>query len=85
MELRWTVCWIHWKWQGPTKVHRNPLENQWECKVLLTGHYPSCHTLYTADHENVPQSKGDKKCTSVYLNSALYLKVGQSLWVDRIF
>ena len=21
---------------------------------LLTGHCPSCHTLYTADHENVP-------------------------------
>jgi hypothetical protein len=52
---------------------------------LLTGHCPSCHTLYTADHENVLQSKRNKKYTSVYLNSALYLKVGQSLWVDRTF
>jgi len=35
MELWWTVHWICWKWQGPTKVHQNPLEKQWECKVLI--------------------------------------------------
>jgi len=52
---------------------------------LLTGHCPKCHTLYTADHEKVLQNKVDKKYTSVYLNSALYLKVGQSLWVDCVF
>ena len=52
---------------------------------LLTGHCPKCHTLYTADHEKVLQNKVDKKYTSVYLNSALYLKVGQSLWVDHVF
>ena len=34
VEVRWTVRWIHRKWQGPTKVCRNPLEKQWECKVL---------------------------------------------------
>jgi hypothetical protein len=41
--------------------------------------------LYTADHEKVLQNKGNKKYTCVYLNSALYLKVGQSIWVDRVF
>jgi len=41
--------------------------------------------LYSADREKVLQNKANKKYTAVYLNSALYLKVGQSLWVDRVF
>ena len=52
---------------------------------LLTGHCPKCDTLYSADREKVLQNKANKKYTAVYLNSALYLKVGQSLWVDRVF
>jgi hypothetical protein len=49
---------------------------------LLTGECPKCLTLYSADHERVLKNTANK---DVYLNSALYLKVGQSLWVDRIF
>ncbi len=41
--------------------------------------------LCIADHERVVQNAATKEYTAVYLNSALYLKVGQSLWVDRIF
>jgi len=52
---------------------------------LLTGHCPKCHTLYSPDREKVLQDVANKKYTYVYLNSALYLKVGQSLWVDRVF
>ncbi len=52
---------------------------------LLTGHCPKCQTLYSADHERVLKNAANKEYTSVYLNSALYLKVGQSLWVDRVF
>jgi hypothetical protein len=50
---------------------------------VLTGHCPSCQTKYLADHERVQQD--DDRHTRVYLNSAKYLKVGQSLWVDRAF
>jgi hypothetical protein len=50
---------------------------------VLTGHCPSCQTNYLADHERVLQD--DNRHTRVYLNSAKYLKVGQSLWVDRAF
>ena len=50
---------------------------------VLTGHCPTCQTLYLADHEQVREQ--DMQFTRVYLNSAKYLKVGQSLWVDRVF
>ena len=50
---------------------------------VLTGYCPSCQTTYHADHERVLQE--DNRHTRVYLNSAKYLKVGQSLWVDRVF
>ena len=54
---------------------------------LLTGQCPTCSTLYSADHEIVLKNSNttSKEYTSVYLNLALYLKLGQSLWVDRIF
>jgi hypothetical protein len=54
---------------------------------LLIGQCPKCSTLYSADHERVEQNTNTtrKAYTSVYLNSALYLKVGQSLWVDHNF
>ncbi len=38
---------------------------------VLTGQCSKCTTLYSADHERVVP--------------ALYFKIGQSLWVDRIF
>ena len=62
-----------------TKIYKNV--------PLLTGQCPKCSTLYSADHERVLQNTNttNKEYTSVYLNSALYLKVGQSLWVDRKF
>ena len=50
---------------------------------VLTGQCPKCKTLYCADHERVTEP-GDKY-TKVYLNNAKYLKVGQALWVDRVF
>ena len=49
---------------------------------VLTGRCPQCKTIYLADRERVMTDDG---CTRVYLNSARYLKIGQSLWVDRIF
>jgi len=50
---------------------------------VLSGHCPKCNTVYYADHEHVQQDEGQWR--KLYLNSARYLKVGQSLWVDRCF
>ena len=50
---------------------------------VLAGYCPSCKTEYLADRECVRQD--NNRHTRVYLNSAKYLKVGQSLWVDRVF
>jgi CxC5 like cysteine cluster associated with KDZ transposases len=50
---------------------------------VLTGYCPSCQTAYLADQEQALQV--GNRHTRVYLNSAKYLKVGQSLWVDRVF
>ena len=47
---------------------------------VLTGRCPKCKTNYVADRECAMEP--DSKKTRVYLNSAKYLKVGQSLWVD---
>ena len=49
---------------------------------VLTGYCATCQTIYLADHECV---QTDNRKTRVYLNNAKYLKVGQSLWVARIF
>ena len=48
---------------------------------LLIGQCSTCPTLYSADHEQVLQDSNttDNGYTSVYLDSALFLKVGQSL------
>lgn len=43
---------------------------------VLTGRCPKCRTIYLADRECVAQP--DNKFTRVYLNTARYLKVGQS-------
>ena len=50
---------------------------------VLTGKCPKCKTIYLADREHVMEPDGSY--TRVYLNSAKYLKIGQSLWVDRVF
>jgi hypothetical protein len=52
---------------------------------VLTGKCPTCQTLYLADHERAPDNNEEKTYSRVYLNSAKYLKVGHSLWVDRMF
>jgi len=52
---------------------------------VLTGKCPSCTTLYSADHERSPEIDDEKVFTRLYLNSAKYIKVGQSTWVDRMF
>ena len=50
---------------------------------VLTGRCPKCKTIYLVDREQVVEA--DNKYTRVYLNSAKFLKVGQSIWVDQIF
>ena len=52
---------------------------------LLTGKCPNCQTRYYADHERAMHYAGPNECGKVYLNSAKYLKVGQNVWVDRVF
>jgi len=48
---------------------------------VLAGYCPSCKTEYLADCECVWQD--NNRHTRVYLNSAKYLKVDQSLWVKN--
>jgi hypothetical protein len=50
---------------------------------LLSGKCPKCQTVYYADHETL--NKGTDNAQRVYLNSAKYIKLGQSIWVDRVF
>lgn len=52
---------------------------------VLSGKCSSCDTIYYADHESPLQSPGSKHRNKFYLNSAKFLKVGQDIWVDRIF
>ena len=51
---------------------------------VLTGKCPSCQTSYFADHERF-STGAENDWQRTYLNSAKYLKVGQTVWVDRIF
>jgi CxC5 like cysteine cluster associated with KDZ transposases/CxC6 like cysteine cluster associated with KDZ transposases len=51
--------------------------------AVLSGKCPKCETVYYADHESLGRATDNPK--RVYLNSAKYLKVGQSVWVDRVF
>jgi hypothetical protein len=52
---------------------------------VLSGRCPKCHTKYYADHESVLQSESSNTWRRFYLNSAKSLKIGQQLWVDRVF
>jgi hypothetical protein len=50
---------------------------------VLTGKCQQCSTTYYADHERFKDNTGLwNKC---YLNSARFLKIGKSTWVDRNF
>ena len=56
--------------------------------LVLNGKCPLCKTIYYADHETsapIDKDSGDDNGTKFYLNNAKYLKVGQSVWVDRVF
>ena len=53
--------------------------------LVLTGKCPNCTTLYSADHERSPEINEENQFTNLYLNSAKYIKVGQNIWVDRVF
>ena len=48
---------------------------------VVPGKCPKCLHIYYADHDHIPGEI--PMCT--FLNSAKYLKVGQSVWVDRVF
>ena len=50
---------------------------------VLTGKCTTCDTTYHADHDRFRDKH--QIWTRSYLNSARFLKVGQSLWVDRKF
>jgi hypothetical protein len=50
---------------------------------VLAGKCKQCKTYYYCDHERITIENEEPK--KLYLNSAPYLKVGQSIWVDRIF
>ena len=49
---------------------------------VVSGKCTRCNTKYYADHET---SNSNGTQMRFYLNSAKYLKIGQSVWVDRIF
>jgi hypothetical protein len=51
---------------------------------LLSGYCNNCETIYYADHERTA-STVNTEAMQLYLNSALYIKIGQKLWVDRKF
>ncbi|PPQ91760.1 hypothetical protein CVT25_000503 [Psilocybe cyanescens] len=50
---------------------------------VLTGRCNLCDSIYYADHKSVNQGSIQKQ--SVYLNSAKYMKIGQSTWIDWSF
>ena len=51
---------------------------------VLCGHCPECSRLYYADHEKV-KIQNTNKSNKIYLNSAKYIKIGRTLWADRLF
>jgi hypothetical protein len=51
--------------------------------AVVSGKCPRCETIYYADHESICRDTDNP--SKVYLNTAKYLKLGQSVWVDRVF
>ena len=52
---------------------------------VLSGKCTKCDTKYYADHESSKYPGVVAERRRFYLNSAKYLEVGQSLWVDQSF
>jgi hypothetical protein len=52
---------------------------------VLTGRCPICDTRYAADRERFLDPDDNITWKRLYVNNARYLKIGQSLWVDRSF
>ena len=52
---------------------------------VLTGQCSKCKTKYFADHVRSVENSKERHYSNLYLNSAKYVKVGQSIWVDRLF
>ena len=52
---------------------------------VFTGECPTCKTKYLADHERAAEVGESNRYNRVYLNSAKYLKIGKSVWVDQAF
>ena len=56
----------------------------YESVPLLAGSCDTCRTIYYADHERSPSAMIGQS-DRVYLNSAKYIKIGSSTWVDCSF
>jgi hypothetical protein len=54
-----------------------------ESVYLLSGECTQCKTHYCPDSETYPLEDGQTQ--QVFINSARYLKIGASVWVDRVF
>ncbi|KIJ93686.1 hypothetical protein K443DRAFT_111653 [Laccaria amethystina LaAM-08-1] len=52
--------------------------------TVLSGYCANCQTHYFSDHETYKDLPSNSR-KRVYLHNAKYLKIGQSLYVDRIF
>ncbi|KAJ3494541.1 hypothetical protein NLJ89_g10785 [Agrocybe chaxingu] len=59
-----------------TTVSNNAYVVPGECTVCKTRYYP--------DHKDFPSPVYNQR-QEIHLNSARYLKIGQTLWVDRVF
>ena len=53
--------------------------------LVLGGKCLTCETKYFADHESSQYKGVQDGRTRFYLNSAKYLKVRQSIWIDCVF
>jgi hypothetical protein len=51
---------------------------------VLAGKCSRCETSYYADHDRA-WNEAEQRFDDCHLNSAVYLKLGQSLWADRPF
>jgi hypothetical protein len=54
-----------------------------ESVYLMRGKCTRCDAVYHPDHENYTSENGITQ--EVFINSARYLKIGASVWVDRVF
>ena len=75
------------QWTSPRDVPSVSLIknfNVYEEVPVLAGYCKQCDTIYYADHERVPLETTDQH-EKVYLNTAQYIKIGQSQWADRHF